>query len=393
MTLTAPTISTPSLSGAIVQTPNAEENASLLRLAFSSALQRHVSDGDPDSVLLDLIAFAYTLSQHATIEGARQTMLSYATGANLDLIAHPFGVERLPAAFSLTSLSLSVTAPLPLALSFPIGLRCLSADNQFFELTEAGSLPAGDVDATITLSAKAVVDGTIGNVEANTIEYLVSLIPFVKVTNAAAASGGADREDDESLRERIPAAIEAAAPGSAEGYAAIVKARSPAIIDVAVFGPIERLAENRDALDGHAEIFVLTESGLPTNALLESLQTEIRASEKGRIIGDYVWLLAPTPIVLDATITIYLKPAFQTDAVRSAVTDAILAELAIRTGLLGASTHVSQIEAVAIAVDGVLAVDAVLLANGNPDDSIVLTRSQWLQVGAITITIGGDSLP
>jgi phage-related baseplate assembly protein len=394
MSLTPPSITTIAATGAPTTTPDADVNAAALKANFELAVQRQLAPSDPAAILLDLVAYAYTLAQWSSIEAARQTLLEYASGINLDHLAQPFGVTRLPASKARVTIAFSVDGTLTTPRFLATGTRLRAPNYRLtFDLIESGTLPAGVVNPAIVLIAECTIAGKQGNIPANEITQFLSPLPDVTLTNLGAASGGTEVESDDALRIRIPQAIEAAAPGSAEGYAAIAFEVDAIVVDVAVYGPIERIAENRDALDGHAELFILTEAGLPTEELLAKIQAKILGDERGRIIGDYVQAIAPEDVPFLVSCNLYRDPAFNADVVQREVSSALQAELDRRAATLGASIHRSQLEAIALSIDGVIAVECEMVIDGSPDDSIVATRSQWLHATALDVVIAGDGLP
>lgn len=394
MTLAPPVFTTIAADGTPTETPDASANALALKALFQEIAQRDVADGDPASILLDLFAYGYTLSQWETIEAARQTLLEYATGTNLEHIGQPFGVTRLPASKARVTLTFTANDPLPSPRFVATGTRLRSATERLlFETIESGTLPAGVAGAEIFLIAECIVSGDRGNVPADSVTEFLSPVPGVTVTNAIAATGGTEPETDDALRVRIPQAIEAAAPGSAEGYAAIAYQVDAIVVDVSVYGPIERLEEDLEALDGHAWLFVLTRDGLPSDELLDKIETQIRTDSRGRIIGDYVFALAPGDAPFTVEIDIYRDPAFDPVAVQRDVAAAVQSDLDGRAQQLGSSVHRSQLESIALSIDGVLAANCTLIGSEDGTDSIVATRSQWLHATDLTVRIVGDSLP
>ena len=123
------------------------------------------------------------------------------------------------------------------------------------------------------------------------------------------------------------------------------------------------------------------------------IETQICTDSRGRIIGDYVFALAPGDAPFTVEIDIYRDPAFDPVAVQRDVAAAVQSDLDGRAQQLGSSVHRSQLESIALSIDGVLAANCTLIGSEDGTDSIVATRSQWLHATDLTVRIVGDSLP
>ncbi len=160
---------------------------------------------DVNIILASASGMADEVTRHLAIQcGA--LYLDSAEGENLDrLVNDRFGtqVQRKQPAPALAVLQFSRPNPSGGAVSLSIGSKVRTERGTEFELTQVLAIPAGST-APVDIQAQAVVVGTAGNVQPNTITEFVQQPPDpdLVVTNPQPATGGSDVESDASLRER-----------------------------------------------------------------------------------------------------------------------------------------------------------------------------------------------
>ena len=380
-----PELQTPVLStdGSITLTPNPEANANYLRGLFADRFGLAPAPADPESILIDLVGYAYTLSQYGIQEAARQTILTAATGSNLDLIAVPFGVTRLQpthARVTLRFTGANISSP----RFIPTGTRVRSNDGEvLFTTLESGSIPGG-ASGHVDLIAEANQPGQASNGYApGEISRLIDPIPSVSAANITESQGGADTESDSRLRRRIPEALNAAAPSTRAGYSAVVKRLSPLIVDVGVFGPLERNALGIDTRLGEVDLFVLTVDGFPSPELLNQVEDELKKAQT-RIVADFVHVLSPQRLLFSVYAGLTVLPEVDPVDVQSRVEQAILTVANQWAITLGTDVIKNRLIAEVMGVYGVVDVDLVA-----PD--IALNRSQWAALDNLEVEVIGEA--
>ncbi|MBP0006232.1 MAG: baseplate J/gp47 family protein [Cyanobacteria bacterium SBC] len=367
-------------------TPDATANAQILKLAFQQLSSRALYDGDPEAVLIDLLAYAYTLAQVSAVETAKQNILTYAEDVSLDRLAQPFGVTRLPAAKARTTIRFSAPDGLTRDRFVPTGTRVRSNDGAWLYVTlESGTVSAPIPDAHVDLVAEATVAGAAANGYAvGTVTRLVDIIPGVVASNVTTANGGADTESDSRLRERVPQALEAAAPSTRSGYSAIVQRIDQVIIDVGVFGPVDRLELGDDPRDGEVDLYILTESGLPSVELLDKVSDAIANDDKARIVGDFVNVVAPSGVDFSVNCELTVFPNVDPVATKSSVEAALQAVINDWASRLGADIVPSRLVATAMGVYGVVSVSI-------DTASRTLTRRERANCTGLSVEVVGES--
>ena len=139
---------------------------------------------------------------------------STTTGDWLDDWADSIGLVRKDESRASGAVTFTVDAsPDAAEVAIPLGAEvaapapAANADELGFTTTEAGTIPAGG--GSVTLPVVAIEAGALSNVPANAVTILESDVSgegntFIsRITNESPISGGADVEDDDSLRGRV----------------------------------------------------------------------------------------------------------------------------------------------------------------------------------------------
>ena len=277
---------------------------------------RTLATADPVRLFLETIA-ALIVKQRVLINyTGKMNLLAYAVGEYLDRLGDLVGVERIGAGCATSHFKITLSAVRPTAVTVPQGTRISPEDNVYFALDDDVVIAAGDTEATAT--GTCLSTGTIGNgYAAGEIKKIVDPVAYVaSIVNTTESDGGADEEDDESLRERIREAPESfTTAGSTGAYAYWAKTASALIEDVAVVSPTP----------GEVNIYPLLEGGkLPTEEILADV-LEIVSDDKVRPLTDKVKALSPTEVSYNLNVTYYIDTDNKTTAstIRKAVESAI----------------------------------------------------------------------
>lgn len=249
-----------------------------------SSLGRTLERADP--ILLLLKSFiAIILQQRVLIdEVAKQNLLYYATGANLEHLGVLVGVERLPASSAKTTVEVKLSAPRSSVVTVLQGTRIHAGDNVYFALNSDVIFLAGETVHTVGATCQQA--GEIGNgYEVGELNKIVDPQPFLStITNLTKSEGGADVESDEFYRDRIRQAPESFSNAGSEGaYIFHTKSVSSLITDVLV------TSEN----PGEVDIYALLEGGeLPETEMLNAIEKHLR-EDNVRPLTDFVQVKQP----------------------------------------------------------------------------------------------------
>ena len=149
------------------------------------------------------------------------------------------------------------------------------------------------------------------------INVLVDPISFMQsVSNIYTTQGGADTENNESLREKIylaPESFSTAGPEAA--YEFFAKEYLSTITDVKVNSPSPGVVDIK---------FILANGEIPTEAIIQGLDEHL-SDKTRRPLTDNVQVSAPTQLQYDIDLTYYIKKSDEdlASAIQANVTQAI----------------------------------------------------------------------
>lgn len=175
-------------------------------------------------------------------ESAKQNLLRYAKGENLDALGEFYDTPRLQAQKSVTTFKWTLSAIQPEPVIIEKGNQATPDGELYFETDDDLVIPAGQAFGTV--KAVATEAGAKYNgFSPGQIKNIVKPIPYVaSVENIDTSSGGADIEPDDDgvnvwseYRERIRQAPERLSTAGPRGaYAAWAKSADANIQDIAI---------------------------------------------------------------------------------------------------------------------------------------------------------------
>lgn len=188
---------------------NVDELESAAKKLVEDELGRIIAPADPVYLLIKSL-LAIIIQQRRLIDwSAKQNLLAFAEGSYLDALGQLVGVTRHAQSFATTTVEVRLSAAREQVTTINQGTR-VTADNQiFFALDDELIFLPGEM--VKTCAATCLTAGTAGNgFAAGELNHIVDPQPFLlSIINTTTSDGGADTEDDESLRERIQIAPEA----------------------------------------------------------------------------------------------------------------------------------------------------------------------------------------
>ena len=260
---------------------------------------KDVSLAQADPYRLTMYACAvqiYQGMQYADYAG-KMGLLKYSRGDFLDNLSPLRGVKRIESTAASTVLQFSIKEPIASVVAIPAGTRVTNGNDVYFATDEYAEIKAGEL--SVTVPATCTTSGSSGNgFAAGEINVLVNTLPYItEATNTVTTYGGADTEDDESLKDRIfnaPSSYSNA--GSAGAYEYHTKMVDPTISNVVVRSPSP----------GEVEVCFVCEGGkLPEDALLEEVAAYLMDNNV-RPLTDKVKVLAPTMQQYNVEFTYYI---------------------------------------------------------------------------------------
>ncbi|WP_435951672.1 baseplate assembly protein [Dryocola sp. BD626] len=346
---------------------------------YEEASGKKLYPAQAERLLIDLFAYRENLTRIAIQEAAKQNLVAYSRAPMLDYLGQLVGVHRLPAQSAKTTLQFSVDTARHGSVLIPQGTRASASDSVMFATDEDVLLPSNS--QSISVTATCVIAGEAGNGwQPAQISALVDSIRNYdfSVTNLSESAGGCGEESDDALRERIQLAPESFSnAGSYGAYRFHTLSVSPSIIDVAVLGPDEGLAE------GCVEIYPLTLNGLPGAELLAQIEREV-SKEKKRPLTDKVSAKCSPRVAYQISAQLTLFTTADQETTLIAAREAISAWTQQRQTRLGQDIVPNQIIKV-LQVEGVYDVALAI------PEKRILQAHEWAECTAIEITIAGVS--
>lgn len=303
---------------------------------YETIAGRTLADGDLVRLFLLSIAELLILQRNLIDYTGKMNLLAYSKGDYLDHLGALLDVERIPAKRAETTLTFILSTAETGAI-IPEGTRVTTQDERaYFATAEALSIPAGQLTAQV--AAVCTEPGDAGNhLAIASLTKLVDPLPYVdSVQNATVTAGGADKESDESYRERIHEAPESFSDaGSYGAYTFFAKSANPDIADVFITSPSP----------GEVKIVPLMTGGeIPEEEVLKDV-LEVCNDKTVRPLTDQVSVQAPTVKNYDIQITYYIGADSESFSatIQQAVTEAVNQYVEWQKEKLGRDINPSQL--------------------------------------------------
>ena len=210
--------------------------------AFKEATGKSITLRPDDTARLMIATATFAVAHlEALIDwAAKMNLVQYSEGQWLDELAEAVRLARKEPTPAFVTVRITFSTALPEAQTIRKGMRVTSGNGVYWETEEEYHAPEGATELLVRCVCKAA--GADGNgylpgairtlVDTSAVRY------FSKLENIDISSGGADRETDEALRERVRTAPETyAATGTEEGYTHRIKAYDANISDALVISP------------------------------------------------------------------------------------------------------------------------------------------------------------
>ncbi|SMG61879.1 baseplate J/gp47 family protein [Cedecea sp. NFIX57] len=256
--------------------------------------------------------------------------------------------------------------------AFATGLAFrVKGNSTLYQTTTAGVL---DASGHATVSAKATLPGTGGNLPAGIAATLVSAPAGLDSTvTAGVMTGGTDTETDGELLARLLDVMrQPAAGGNAHDYK--VWAMSVEGVSGAWVFPLRRGL-------GTVDVVITAAHGLPSQVTLDAVQHYIDTVRP--VTAKDFKALAPTEKALDVTVAVGISDKTTMAAVTTAITDSLQTWFAAL--IPGQEAIVTQIGALISDTEGVLDY-RISTPTANLLPVVSATVVEWVRPGKITIT-------
>ena len=240
-----------------------------------------------------------------------QSFPQTAQGEFLDYHGETRNISRIAATAAEGVLRFSVDQAVSQPLNIPEGTVCMTAAGVRYETTEAGAIAAGELWAEVP--ARAVEQGEGGNVGADRV-VLMAVAPagVARCTNPQPFTGGADQEDDETLRARILDSYRRLPNGANAAYYEQEAMRFEGVAAAKAVG--------RPRGVGTVDVYIAASSGAPEEPLRQAVE---EALQKSREIAVDLQVLAPTLSPVAVTVAVAAASGYTFDAAKADTEDAL----------------------------------------------------------------------
>lgn len=310
-----------------------------MRAAYAEKTGLAVNDGGDMALRLYAVASQlYCLWVQADYL-SRQAFPQTAEGEYLDRHAGMRGLERGEAEKAVGTLRFCLNTAAAADVPVPAGTACMTAAAVEFVTTAAGTIKAGAV--TCDVAAQAAAAGAAGNVPAESVLYMERAPSGVaEVYNPAAFSGGADAENDESLRARVMASYRKLPNGANAAY---YEARA---LDTGGVAAVSVLPKRRGV--GTVDVVIADAAGPAGPELLKTVGDKLRAE---REICVDIRVLAPTAVAVTVDASVAIKDGYDAETVKTGAEKALTAYF---TGeRLGEDVLLAKLGSLLFGVEGV----------------------------------------
>lgn len=249
-----------------------------------------------EKIILNTMAYELSVLAQLFNDRAKQNLPKYSRGDFLEVLASFWGLTRRQASPALGEAEFTLSAVREDDILIPKGTRVSPGDKLFFETDEDLIIRSPSLTGRVGITCQQA--GSIGNgYTKGKINIIVDPVAYVaQVGNVEKTQGGADVEDDESLRTRIfyaPKGYSVAGPK--DSYEFWVREFSQAVEGVGVTSPSA----------GKVDIcLTLTGGEIPEGSYIERLKEYL---EDKRPLTDELTIHAPKVVQFDLDITYYIN--------------------------------------------------------------------------------------
>ncbi len=325
-----------------------------------------------------LIMYACTMQIYQAMQYAdhagKMGFLKYARGGYLDNLAAIKGVHREEGKAAVTAMRFSIGSPIESAVPIPAGCRVTNGHDVFFATDRYAEIPAGSTSTIV--SATCTEAGAAGNgLAIGELKVLVNVLPYITmVENIEKTYGGADREDDEHLKERAYSCQDSYSTAGPKGaYEYHAKTAFPEIVDVIV----------RSESPGEVDIYLTCDGGIPDEDFIRKVQERLD-DRRIRPLTDRVVVRAPAVMEYDVSMTYYIPSSSKSvvTAIQADVGTAVDIYNAWQTDKIGRDINPSYL------IQKVMEAGAKRVVVESPKFT-VLDESTVARTGTVAVVFGG----
>lgn len=332
-----------------------------------------------ERIFIDLLAYRESVIRGKVNDTANSLLLRFSREPILDYIGEIVGVRRLLATPAVCTMKLTFNQSGSGIVTIPAGTRFSTSDGLFVFATDYETSVLVSAQPIVHVPSTCLTVGRSGNGYApNSVTMVLDPLPYLMTaTNLDTTSGGADRESDEALKERIRLAPQSFSnAGSTGAYKFHARSANPGIIDVSVTSPNP----------GQVNLYpLMTDGTLPNTQVLNQVYAACN-DERVRPLTDTVLVLAPVVISYDIELELILLNSAVPSEVESLVINSIQEYTNEKKHRLGLDIVKSEIVKIAKEVQGVYDVNVV-----QPSGNVIVQPEEVAICNNVNVSIVGFS--
>lgn len=300
----------PQIPPPVIIEPDYDGTLKRVKTKYKLRTGHYPDTNDPETFQLEQLAYEREQLVDDINETAKQNLLGYATGANLDNLGVFVQTPRQPPSAATAEFLFTLTDDHP-DTTIASGYEVLAADGEtVFATTTDISVAAGIATTTAILTAQAAGDQGNNFLPGEINTPLTENETITSVTNTTTSQGGAPEESDDKYAMRIylaPSSFSVAGPYDA--YIYFARSASPAIADVSVWSPLPNDISICAVLDG----------GVVPDATIKQAILDQCSPVINRPLGDRVSVVDSTPVTAEGVLNIqvYREAAALTDNIKA----------------------------------------------------------------------------
>lgn len=291
-----------------------EKVVAYLMDVYTAVTGRTLAKADPIRLFILVIASVVIMLLNKINYTGKQNLLKYAEGENLDNLVALLGVTRIPGTAATLTEKFYLSKELPFNVIVPRGTRVSNGSQVYFATDETLVIKNGETYGTVKCTCQQI--GTAGNgMPEGTVTTMVDVTPYIaSAVNTTASEGGADEEDDETLRTRAEEAPESfSTAGPAGAYEYFAKAASSLINQAKAVSPEP----------GSVDVYIVEAGGSLPGEELQNTVLAYLSDETRRPLTDKVSVKVPETTSYDINMTYYLGKGIDAETTRRNVENAV----------------------------------------------------------------------
>lgn len=323
----------------------------------------HPGISDPETFLLEQIAYERNNLIDEINYEAKQNLLTYADDERLDNIGLMVGATRLPASNALITERLTLSDHAGFVLLAGFEVRAIDGST-IFRTTEDVTVETGIETMAVTMECETTGESGNGFTAGQVTEIVTAGYPIESATNTTTSAGGGDIESNDAFAYRIylaPSQFSVCGPYDAYEYFAL--SANAAIASVYVYTPEPN----------EIELYALLSGGILPTAPIKDQILAACTGQKRVPMGDLVSVKDPTEVTgtVSCVVTVYKDYESLASSITDSASSALSTLLDKWRSQSGRDIVIGALEAPVQSIAGVYNAKVSVTVNGDAVDDVM----------------------